>query len=463
MMRTPDDRRTAQQEQRLTPEQVGALMPYGRESSLEAGDLLFDEKSAVDSFYVVLEGEVSISRLDGAEETSLVDHGAGEFTGGLAVLTGKTSIHRARAVAPTRVLEIDSETFRRVAVEVPDVADVFVSGLARRMRQTQRAFRQQEKLAALGKLSAGLAHELNNPAAAARRASEELGGAILEAQLTAIGYDERFSAGEREALMALQRETAAGDATLLDPLSLGDAEDALAGWLEEHGVEEPWDVAPALAAAGVDVNRLQTLAEVFEEESLAGGLGWLAATLDLVGLAGEIRTSTGRISKLVGAMKDYTYMDRAPIGEVDVISGLQNTLTILGPRLKDVFVRQEYDEGLPEIPGRGGELNQVWTNLIDNAIDAVDGCGSIILRAYVEDARVVVEVVDDGPGIPREAQGHVFEPFYTTKEVGAGTGLGLDIVRRAVTGHGGEVSVQSKPGETRFTVMLPLDTAQDGG
>jgi len=458
MMRAPRD---AREEQVLTPEQVGALMPYGRESSLEAGDLLFDEKSALDSFYVVLEGEVSISRLDGVEETSLVEHGAGEFTGGLAVLTGKTSIHRARAVSPARVLEIDSETFRRVAAEIPDVADVFVSGLASRMRQTQRAFRQQEKLAALGKLSAGLAHELNNPAAAARRAAEELGGTILGAQLTAVGHDERFSAEEREALVALQRETASGGAALTDPISLGDAEDELADWLGEHGVEEPWDLAPTLAAAGVDVNRLEKLAQVLDERPLALGLGWLAATLDLVGLAEEVGTSAGRISELVGAIKEYTYMDRAAVGEVDVISGLENTLTILGPRMKDVPVRREYDEDLPEIPGRGGELNQVWTNLIDNAIDAVGG--GITLRASVEGAFVVVEVVDDGPGIPREAQGHIFEPFYTTKEVGAGTGLGLDIVRRIVTSHGGEVFVRSEPGETRFTVRLPLDATKDGG
>ncbi len=156
-------------------------------------------------------------------------------------------------------------------------------------------------------------------------------------------------------------------------------------------------------------------------------------------------------------------MDRASLGVVDVISGLENTLTILGPRLKSVSVRREYEESLPEIPGRGGELNQVWTNLIDNAIDAVDGRGSITIRAYVEGGRVVVEIVDDGPGIPREAQVHVFEPFYTTKEVGAGTGLGLDIVRRVVAGHGGEISVQSEPGETCFTVRLPVDTTQNGG
>jgi signal transduction histidine kinase len=435
--------RDTREEQRLTPEQVEALMPYGRESRLQAGDLLFDERSVVDSFYVVLEGEVEISRLDGHEEIPVQTHGPGEFTGGLAVLTGRTSIHRGRAGAPSRVLEIDSETFRRIPVEVPDVADIFISGLARRMRYTQRAYRQREKLAALGKLSAGLAHELNNPAAAARRASEELGEAILEAQLTSLTHDERFSAGEREALVTLQRETAAGNAALLDPLSLGDAEDVLADWLGDRGCEVPWDLAPALAEAGVDTDRLETMAEAFSDPSLACGLEWLAGTLDLVGLAGEIETSAGRISELVGAMKEYTYMDRAVVGEVDVISGLQNTITILGPRLKDVSLLREYEKNLPGIPGRGGELNQVWTNLIDNAIDAVDERGSIIIRAYVEGARVVVEVVDDGRGIPHEAQVHVFEPFYTTKDIGAGTGLGLDIVRRIVTGHGGEVFVQS--------------------
>jgi signal transduction histidine kinase len=460
MMRVPQD---AQREQGLTPEQVEALIPYGRELSLQAGDFLFDERSVVDSFYVVLDGEVEISRLDGAEEIPLQTHGVGEFTGGLAALTGKTSIHRARAGTVSRILEVDSEAFRRVPVELPDVADVFISGLARRMRYTQRAYRQQEKLAALGKLSAGLAHELNNPAAAARRASEELGVAILEAQLTALGHDERFSAGEREALVVLQRETTVGVTSVLDPLSLGDAEEELAAWLEDHGLEEPWEVAPTLAAAGVDVNRLETLAEALDGRPLVWGVGWLAATLDLVGLAGEVGTSAGRISELVGAMKEYTYMDRAKVGEVDVVSDLQNTLAILGPRLKDVTLRREYEDRLPGIQGRGGELNQVWTNLIDNAVDAVDGRGSITVRAYAEGARVVVEVVDDGPGIPREAEGHVFEPFYTTKEVGVGTGLGLDIVRRIVTAHGGEISVRSEPGETRFAVRLPVDTTQNGG
>jgi signal transduction histidine kinase len=461
-MRAPDDTRMVREEQRLSPEQVEALMLYGRELSLQTGDLLFDETATVDSFYVVLEGGVHISRLDGADEIPLDTHRTGEFTGGLAVLTGKTSIHRARAAGPSRILEIDSETFRRVAVELPDVADVFISGLARRMRYTQRAFRQQEKLTALGKLSAGLTHQLNNPAAAARRASEVLSTAVLEAQLTALEHDQRFSADARRALIAVQRETAAGTPPL-DPLLLSDEEEEITEWLDEREVEESWDLAATLAAAGLEAGRLKQLASVLEAGSLAAGVGWLSKTIELVGLADEVATSSRRISELVGAMKDYTYMDRAGVDEVDVTVGLDNTLTILGHRLKGVSVQREYEENLPRVRGNGGELNQVWTNLIDNAADAVDGRGNITLRAHARDGRVVVEIVDDGPGIPREAQDRVFDPFYTTKEVGAGSGLGLDVVRRTVVTHGGGISVWSEPGETRFTVGLPVGSRRNGG
>jgi signal transduction histidine kinase len=361
------------------------------------------------------------------------------------------------------VLEIDSGTFRRVAVEIPDVADVFISGLARRMRHTQRAYRQHEKLAALGKLSAGLAHELNNPAAAARRAAEELRDAGLRAQLLALEHDERFSPDARDALASLQRETSRG-ATHLDPLALSDAEDALGGWLEDLGLEEAaWDLAPTLAAAGVGVELLESLAAQLGDRLLADGLGWLATTLEITGLADEVWVSAGRISDLVGAMKEYTYMDRGAPLEVDVVSGLENTLTILGHKLGGVSVVRSYDDNLPKVPGHGGELNQVWTNLIDNAADAVDGRGSITVKVFEDGDRVAVEVTDDGPGIPREARDHVFEPFFTTKEVGAGTGLGLDIVRRVVAGHGGEVFVGSKPGETKFTVRLPKNNRENGG
>ena len=456
--------RDAREEQGFAPEQVEALMPYGRESSLQTGDLLFDEKSVVDSFYVVLEGEVEISRLDGAAEIPIGTHGPGEFTGGLVVLTGRTSIHRGRGQARRAAFW---RSTRRLSGACPSRSLTWPTSSSRAWpgacatRSGPTASGRSSRPWASSRPAWPTSSTIPRP----RRGGPPKSWARQSSRPSSppSTHDERFSAKEREALVALQRETAAGNAALLDPLSLGDAEDQLADWLGERGCQEPWDMAPALAEAGLDTDRLEAMAGAFDDRSLACGLEWLAGTLDLLGLASEIETSTGRISELVGAMKEYTYMDRAVVGEVDVISGLQNTITILGPRLKDVSLSREYEKDLPGIPGRGGELNQVWTNLIDNAIDAVDGRGSITIRAYVEGDRVVVEVVDDGRGIPREAQVHVFEPFYTTKDIGAGTGLGLDIVRRIVTGHGGEVFVQSEPGETCFTVRLPLDTTQNGG
>jgi signal transduction histidine kinase len=461
MMRATEETRAELEEQRLTDEQVRALSGYGPERRLEEGEYLFDEKGVVDSFYVVIEGEVGISRLDGAQEIRLLSHGPGEFTGGLAVLTGKRSIHRARADAPTRVLEISSEAFRRVAVEQPAVADALISGLARRMRVTQRAFRQHEKLAALGKLSAGLAHELNNPAAAASRASEELGAGILTAQLDALEHDARFSPAGRKGLVDLLSEAAARPATTLDPLSLGDAEDDLAVWLEDRKVEGAWDLAPTLAAAGVGQEDLEDLP--VSPGGLPGAVRWLAGTLELTGLAGEISASVGRISRLVGAMKEYTFMDRASTQEADVVQGIENTLVVLGHKLEGVSVARDFEEGLPRVPGPGGELNQVWTNLLDNAADAVAGGGNIGVQAFRDGEAVVVEVSDDGPGIPPEIRGRVFEPFFTTKEVGSGAGLGLDVVRRVVSGHGGEVTMSTGPGGTRFAVRLPLEVEEENG
>lgn len=453
MMRAPN----TTPDQRLTDEQVQALAAYGTKLGLEPGDYLFDEKSVVDSFYVVLGGEIRISRLDGAEEIPLATHHPGDFTGGLAVLTGKRSIHRARAIAPSRVLEIDSETFRRVAVERPDVADVFISTLAQRMRYTQRAFRQQEKMAALGKLSAGLAHELNNPAAAARRAAYDLRGAVLEAQLLALEHDERFSPEGRETLAGVLRETSGTGDVTLDPIALSDLEEQVTLWLEEHGVEEAWDLSPTLVAAGLATDRLERLGEgLGDDRTLAGALKWLGATLGLLGLADEVGRSTARISQLVGAIKTHTYMDRGSYGETDVREGLESTLTILGHKLKGVTVKRDFEEALPKIWANGGELNQVWTNLIDNAAEAVGEGGHIAVEAHQHRDLVVVEIADDGPGISREIENRIFEPFFTTKEIGEGTGLGLDIVRRIVVAHGGEVAFDTRPGETRFVVRLPI-------
>jgi signal transduction histidine kinase len=338
-----------------------------------------------------------------------------------------------------------------------DNLEVVQPALEQELRRRERI--EQEKMAALGKLSAGLAHELNNPAAAARRAAEQLREATVEAQLLALEHDGRLSPEVRGVLVGVLHEAAGGGEVVLDPLSQSDREQELTDWLEERGFGETWDLAPTLGAAGLDVGRLEKLAaEIDEGETLAGALEWLGATLRLTDLANQVGQSAGRISDLVRAMKEYTHMDRAAYAETDVREGLETTLTILEHKLKGAAVEREYEEDLPRIWASAGELNQVWTNLIDNAIDAVEGDGNIKIRTSRENDRIIVEVVDDGSGIPEEIQSRIFDPFFTTKEIGEGTGLGLDIVRRIVAGHGGEIAFHSEPGETRFTVRLPVNT-----
>jgi signal transduction histidine kinase len=457
---------------RFTDEQLDWLHPYGTERRYGEGEYLFTEKDTVNSFYVVLEGKVRISLTNEGETIAL--HPPGEFTGGLAILTGKGSRHRAQITAPSRILEINAGSFQRLLGERPEVGEVFISTLARRMRESQAWLRQQEKMAALGKLSAGLAHELNNPAAAARRAAEDLREEILKAQRSALAHDERFTPAQRDMLGRLGREVVenSGVPVFLDTLERSDKEDELAGWLEDHGLEDGYELSPTLVSAGLDTGRLSSLPEGPEglhDEALVGALEWLGATLTLATLASEVGQSTGRISELVRAMKEYSHMDKTARREVDVREGLESTLTILAHKLKKgIEVEKEYAEDLPRIRAHGGELNQVWTNIVDNAVDAMGGHGKLKVKASGDEEHVLVEIADDGPGIPREIKNRVFEPFFTTKEVGEGTGLGLDIVRRIVAGHGGEIRVDSEPGATSFKVKLPVDrprkaSDEDGG
>jgi len=374
-----------------------------------------------------------------------------------------TSVHRGKflGVEPTgQETRYSGITIHRIVngkiVEEwgeSDNLEVVQPALEQEMRRRKRI--EQEKMAALGKLSAGLAHELNNPAAAAQRAAQGLQEATFNTQLLALELAGRLSPEGREVLVGVLREATANDNVVLDPLSRSDREEEIANWLEERGFREAWDLAPVLGAGGLSARHLKRLAaEISDGEALAGVLEWLGATLESTHLAGEVRRSAGRISELVESMNVYTHMDRAAYSETDVREGLENTLTILGHKLKGVTVEREYAEDLPRIWANAGELNQVWSNLIDNAADAVAGHGRIWIKAFQDGDGLVVQIVDDGPGIPVEIQGQIFDPFFTTKEIGEGTGLGLDIVRRVVSGHGGVVSVDSNSRQTYFTVRL---------
>jgi signal transduction histidine kinase len=322
---------------------------------------------------------------------------------------------------------------------------------------------QHGKLISLGTMAAGLAHELNNPAAAIGRSAAEARGAFQEASEKAAELGNlSLTREQRSFVAALPQEVAreSGTAASLDSLEVSDLEDELAIWMEDHGVEEGWEISPTLAGAGLDTAWLEGLAERLPEEALGGVLGWLRATMAGDELLREIEGGSARISELVGAIKTYTHMDKAASRKVDVHAGLNSTLIMLGHKLKkgDVEVVRDYEKDLPHVCGHAGELNQVWTNLIDNAIDAVDGQGRITVRTASENGRVLVEVADDGPGIPEDMRKRIFEPFYTTKEVGQGTGLGLDISYRVVVeDHKGDIRVLSERGDTRFQVRLPVD------
>jgi len=333
-----------------------------------------------------------------------------------------------------------------------------IEGLYGTARTIESTARQRESLVALGTLAAGLAHEINNPAAAAARAADALDGACrtLLSSLGRLAQGE-ISAAQFTALDTLRREVEPRP-PVLDPLAVADNENALASWLVRHGVERDWMIAPPLAAAGVDLAWCERAATALPGPALEPGLEWVASTFSAAILLAEVKESTRRISALVAAVRSYSQLDRASIQQIDVTDGLESTLVMLGHKLRDgVEVVRNYGAGVPRIEAYAGELNQVWTNLIDNAVDAMDGRGRLRLSTRADGDDVVVEIGDTGPGMPPEVAARAFEAFYTTKDVGKGTGLGLDIARRIIVErHGGTISIDSRPGETVLRVRIPV-------
>ncbi|HTZ74099.1 MAG TPA: ATP-binding protein [Candidatus Aquilonibacter sp.] len=431
------------------------------EVAFSGGQIFARPGDPIDYLSVILEGEIQFERPDTPGSPFIIAR-AGEVTGVLPFSRLTRVQGNARAVLPTRLLRLHKQYFPEMVQRVPQLAQRLVAVMSDRIREVTRMETQQEKLMALGKLSAGLAHELNNPAAAARRAAQSMMEAMENVRAASIKLlQHSFSEAQRVAMLQFEQEVVkqaaypAGQST--DPLEFSDREEAVTNWLERHSVSEPYKIASLLVDAGVGPEKLDALAATTGEDSAGYVLHRIAALLTVYGLVREIDNSTRRISDLVTAIKRYSYMDQGALQEVNLREDLENTLKIFGNRLKNgITVIRDYDPALPRVCAYGGELNQVWTNLIDNAIDAMNGKGELRIRALHESDCAVVEIGDNGPGISLDVQRRVFEPFFTTKKVGEGTGLGLDTALRIVRRHHGSIDLKSQPGDTRFRVRLPL-------
>jgi signal transduction histidine kinase len=459
--------------EKLTPEQLGRLCSEGRVERFEPGPV-YTEGEPATCFYVMLEGTVVLYRRvsgDDVEVTRTSQRGvyAGSMQAYLGDRVRQMYNNSMRVTEPTRFFVLPADTFASIMQEWFPMAVHLLEGLFFGSKSAQRAIGQRERLLALGSLSAGLTHELNNPAAAAVRATATLRERVAKMRhKLAVIAEGPFSRDALANLVDIQERTAerVAKAPVLSPLEASDREDALTDWLEDHGIDYGWQLAPTFVQAGLDVDWLEQVAAAVDEEILPGAVGWLNYTVETELLMYEIEDSTNRISHLVDAAKQYSQLDRAPYQVADVHELLDSTLLMLsgkiGPRIKVV---KEYDRTLPRIPAYPAELNQVWTNLIDNAVSAINsagGDGTLTVRTAPDHDRLLVEFRDTGPGVAKDIRNRIFDPFFTTKPVGEGTGLGLDISWRIVVNkHHGSLQVESQPGDTRFQVLLPLTAAEN--
>ena len=443
----------------LSDEQITQLGASSRRARASAGDLVIREGDDGNALLIILTGELEITKHDGGREIALATRKAGDILGEMSLLEQWPRTASARATVDSELLEVEAAAFRRLIETDPEIATAILRTMAGRLRSTEASLMQREKLASLGTLAAGLAHELNNPAAAIQRSSSYLRGFLdagtrREAELA----DLELSESERQRLGALRQElgkplgSAPGAAT---------DEDRIIARLEALGVGEPWEIGPPIAAAGWRIEAIDELAGAFSTPNRTAVLAWLGAELGARQLVDEIQRSGRAISDIVRAVKSYAYLDQAAIQEVDLGATLDDTLMILKHKLKDVSVVRDYEPALPRIEVYAGELNQVWTNLVDNAIDAISGTGTIEINARRSGDGVEVRIADSGPGIPTDIASRIFEPFFTTKPQGVGTGLGLHIAHNIVVNrHKGRIDVESRPGRTEFRVYLPRRLAR---
>lgn len=476
---TPERLRTLFLFESLSIEQLHWLAGRGRVERRDAGEVVYREGDPATCFFVLLGGAISLHRvLHGDDvEVNRTDQ-RGVYSGATRAYLGdrveQLYPHTMRAVSDAEFFVLPADEFAYAVRTWFPMALHLLEGLFFGTRAANAIVNERERLLALASLSAGLTHELNNPAAAALRATAGLRERVtgMRHKLAMIA-DGRLDGAALHTLVGLQDDAVrrAAEGVEMTAMETSDAEDTVSDWLEEQGLARAWDLAPSLVAAGIGVPWLTDAAATVGDEYFEGAVRWITYTIDTELMMGEIDDSVERISDLVGAARQYSQLDRTPLQIVDVHSLIDATLTMLQAKVPDnVRVVREYGQELPSIPAYGAELNQVWTNLIVNALDAMPDGGTLTVRTWREDKRLMVEIADTGVGIAKDVRPRIFEPFFTTKQVGEGTGLGLDISYRIVVNkHHGGLKVTSRPGDTRFQVCLPIEeeavspVAGDGG
>jgi signal transduction histidine kinase len=441
----------------LPDDQITWFLSQSQELYLKAGETYLRQGDPADAMYVLLEGQMEL-RGEVGGDTVIISGKPGDVGGVLPFSRMKQFSVTGRAVTDGRVLRFPASQFPELVQKMPELTQRLVGLMSDRIREVTRMEQQRDRLASLGKLSAGLAHELNNPASAAKRAASQLREILKRIRDASHDLGRRdLSSAQKSEIEKLEACLTQLDGPPPDPLTVSDLEDRIDSLLRSHGQSDLWQLSAGLARRNVKPEALETLFGVLDAGTARAALVRIAASVEIADLLNEIESSTSRISDLVGAIKEYTYMDQAKVQNVDIVRSLETTLTILNHKLKrGVTVQREYHKVPLLVNSYGSELNQVWTNIIDNAIYAMKGKGELRVRTYRDNGCVVVEIGDNGPGISPDIKSHIFEPFFTTKGVGEGTGLGLDTVQRIVKKHKGNIQVSSVPGDTRFQVWLPL-------